>query len=113
MKLVTKCAIAGNISTTGWTTIFCTNPTTCTSPETAVTLTATGGKLRMQTNKRYGQAYYLFTTVPGRVYRVKYKLSGVTFGLTSPLRCRANPFAWYRKLITKAVLTFCLCKFSA
>ncbi len=75
--------VQGSVSTTGWTTIFCTNPTTCTSPETAVTLTATGGKLRMQTNKRYAQAYYTFTTVPGRVYKVKYRLSGVTFGLTN------------------------------
>ncbi len=74
--------VQGSVSTTGWTTIFC-NTSGCTSPESSVTLSTVSGKLRMQTNKKYAQAYYTFTTVPGRVYKVKYRLSGVTFGLTN------------------------------
>ncbi len=74
----------GNITaTTGWTTMFCSNPTTCISPEPSVTLSAVGGKLRMQTNKRYAQAYYTIATIPGRVYKIRYRLSGVTFSFTN------------------------------
>lgn len=70
-----------NMNLSNWQTIFCTNPNSCTSPESSVTLSLNGGKLRMQTNKRYSQAYYTFSTIPGRVYRVKYRLSGSTIGL--------------------------------
>ncbi len=70
-------------ATTGWTRIFCTGPTSCTVNTSLVTLSTVNGKLRMQTQRKYAQAYYTFTTVPGRVYKVKYRLSGVTFGLTN------------------------------
>lgn len=70
-----------NMNLTGWQTIFCTNPNSCTSPESSVTLSLSSGKLRMQTNKRYSQAYYTFSTIPGRVYRVKYRLSASTISL--------------------------------
>ncbi|MFN3446871.1 MAG: RHS repeat-associated core domain-containing protein, partial [Bacteroidia bacterium] len=67
-----------NMNLAGWQTIFCTNPNSCVSPETSVTLTESAGKLKIEATKRYSQAYYTFTTVPGRVYRVKYKLSNST-----------------------------------
>jgi RHS repeat-associated protein len=76
--------LAGNMSTTGWQTTYCTAPSSCSTPESSVTLsTTTEGKLRMEATKRYSQMYYTFTTVPGRVYRVKYKLSNSTMGMVN------------------------------
>ncbi len=48
-----------------------------TSSNTTVTFTEEAGKLKFTGTLMWCQAYHPFTTIPGRVYRVKYKLSQV------------------------------------